>query len=127
MLDINRELLKRVLVMIQQYVAAAMVAFAVAPLPSLPASETAGVLPSWWIPEVPSVVIPGARNTSDAVVMRTDSGKLLVAAAGRVKEENGVRLSGRRSLPDRSKEIRISIFTAPVMLVRKWRSFSNPT
>ena len=103
MLDINRELLKRVLVMIQQYVAAAMVALAVAPLPSLPASETAGVLPSWWIPEVPSVVIPGSRNTSEAVVMRTESGELLVAAAGRVKEENGVRLSGSVAVVTQAK------------------------
>ena len=58
------------------------------------AEETAGVLPSWWITEVPSVVIPGGQNATEPVVMQADSGTLVVAAAGSRMEGQRVRLSG---------------------------------
>ncbi len=44
---------------------------------------TAGVLHQKWIPGLPSVVIEGERNAVDPVVVRCDSGTLVVAAESR--------------------------------------------
>src|SRR5262245_15692129 len=53
-------------------------------------ATTAGVLQSWWIPGLPSVVIRGEHNAVDPVVRRSPSGDLLVAAESRGKDGNAV-------------------------------------
>ena len=65
------------------------------------ASETPGVLPSWWVPELPSVVIQGDRNAVDPVAFRADSAALLLAAESRGKDGSVVVLS--RSLDNGQK------------------------
>lgn len=57
------------------------------------AENTEGVLHSWWIPQLPSVAIPGEHNAVDPVVMQADSGTLLVGAEGRGKSGDGIPLS----------------------------------
>jgi hypothetical protein len=50
------------------------------------AAGTMGVLPSWWLPGVPSVAIPPEYNAREPVVLRSDFGTLIIAAEGRGAE-----------------------------------------
>lgn len=57
------------------------------------AEDPVGVLPSWWVADLPSVVISGAHNAVEPVAMRANSGMLLVAAESFRKNESMILLS----------------------------------